>query len=88
MLITSELVTNAVRHAGTELTVRVRAAASEVRIEVTDGATEREPHLAAPDAGATGGVGLAIVEKLADAWGVEQHPDGKAVWVSLATAGQ
>lgn len=83
-LIASELVTNAVRHAGTELTVRLRKAASEVTIEVADGVADREPHVGSPDPRVAGGVGLVIVGRLAEAWGVEKHRDGKCVWARLA----
>ena len=84
VLITSELVTNAVDHAGTDVAVRILRASSEVRIEVSDGAADQEPHIGAPGARARGGVGLVIVERLADAWGVEKRRNGKAVWVRLA----
>ncbi|MBS2547600.1 ATP-binding protein [Catenulispora sp. NL8] len=84
VLITSELVTNAVHHAGTELAVRILRASSEVRIEVSDGAADRELRVGAPGARAAGGVGLVIVERLADAWGVDKRRNGKSVWVRLA----
>lgn len=83
-LITSELVTNAVRHAGTELTVRVRRARSAITIEVADGAADKEPRTGPADGRAGGGVGLMIVGRLAQAWGVERRRDGKAVWARLA----
>lgn len=84
VLIASELVTNAVRHAGTDITVRVLWTPGEVRIEVADRAGDRRPRVGQAGTGRAGGVGLVIVERLAEAWGIEEHPDGKAVWARLA----
>ncbi len=34
-----------------------------------------------------GGLGMQFVARLADAWGVEQHPgDGKTIWFRVTTA--
>jgi hypothetical protein len=84
VLITSELVTNAVRHAGTDLTVSVVRARSEVRIEVADRAADRDVRAGAAGAGGAGGVGLVIVGRLAEEWGVDRRPNGKSVWARLA----
>jgi anti-sigma regulatory factor (Ser/Thr protein kinase) len=84
-LLTSELVTNAVRHAATEIVLRVEAEASTVRVEVTD----RDAHLPSmrDDVG-IGGYGLRIVDRLATRWGVDQVPDtGKTVWFELELTG-
>jgi anti-sigma regulatory factor (Ser/Thr protein kinase) len=35
------------------------------------------------DALEPGGLGLAIVERLASRWGAERSPDGKVVWFEL-----
>ncbi|ACU73394.1 putative anti-sigma regulatory factor, serine/threonine protein kinase [Catenulispora acidiphila DSM 44928] len=83
-LITSELVTNAVRHAGTEVTVRIRKDASEITIDVADGVADRVPRVSSSDASIPGGVGLLIVGRLAESWGVERRRNGKSVWVRLA----
>jgi anti-sigma regulatory factor (Ser/Thr protein kinase) len=84
VLVTSELVTNAVRHAGTELTVRIVKGASQITIEVADEAADREPRVGTSDAHIPGGVGLMIVGQLAEEWGVEKRRDGKSVWARLA----
>lgn len=81
-LLTSELASNAVLHARTPFVVRVTSRSSMLRVEVAD----TNPNLPArkeygPDA--ITGRGLRIVEGLADRWGVEVEPGGKAVWFEL-----
>lgn len=93
VLLTSELVTNAVVHAGTgvELTCRLDVDASPARleIEVDDHHPSRTiSGVAAPaedDDGqpATSGRGLALAQMLADAWGVTYTRTAKRVWVRL-----
>lgn len=87
-LVTSELVTNALVHAGTpiELTLFVRA--ESVRAEIVDGS----PHMPVPrEYAATAGTGrgLIMVEELADGWGValaEVGRPGKMVWFEIGTS--
>jgi anti-sigma regulatory factor (Ser/Thr protein kinase) len=87
-LVTSELATNAVLHAGTELQIRVSFDEHEVRIEVADGLYTR-PEQARPRPLDTGGRGLMLVDALVDEWGVEYldgRHDGamaKKVWVRV-----
>ena len=84
VLLTSELVTNAVRHARTEVVVTLCDAGVGVRIEVTDDAPGT-PVLGRPDVDATSGRGLSLVNHVADSWGVVRHPgDGKTVWLEVA----
>lgn len=86
-LLVSELVTNAVGHAGSDVEVRVQLTPSTVRVEVTDTANATgaalDPRPA--DAEATSGRGLAIVEGLARRWGVRPAAGtgGKTVWFEL-----
>ncbi|MFD0634591.1 ATP-binding protein [Catenulispora yoronensis] len=85
-LVVSELVTNAVRHAGTPAALRLVPADGGVLVEVDDG-EPREPRLVpAGSRTASGGLGLAIVDRLADAWGCSVRPDGsgKTVWARLS----
>jgi anti-sigma regulatory factor (Ser/Thr protein kinase) len=80
-LLTSEIVSNAVRHAASpvelevamvnEHQLRVRA-----RDEVPQAAVARDFHRPPGE----GGHGLQIVEALAQRWGVERHEDHKVVW--------
>jgi len=84
-VIVSELATNAVLHAQSSFVVRLALdAEGGVRLEVIDGSA-RQPVPKRHSAGATTGRGLSIVDQLASAWGVEERPDGKAVWVHLTT---
>ncbi|MGW7463349.1 ATP-binding protein [Streptomyces xantholiticus] len=90
LVVLSELVTNAVRHArvpsGREIETRYVRQADGVRIEVHDAAEERP---AARIPGESGGWGLGLVDKLSDRWGVDDRDGvGKAVWaVVTAPAG-
>ncbi len=86
VLLTSELVTNAVLHARTLVRVACRCAGGAVEIAVVD----YSPALLAPDqrpeipaADRTGGRGLALPALLASAWGVSYTPGRKAVWFRI-----
>ena len=88
----SELVTNALLHAGDPIVVRVRGTASHPRVEVSDG-SHQPPVLSVPapahefdDLMATFGRGLSIVARCSVAWGAAMEPDGKVVWFEPATA--
>jgi anti-sigma regulatory factor (Ser/Thr protein kinase) len=84
VLLASELVTNAVIHARTELRVRLELRGDLLHLAVRDG-NPRMLHLViAPGPEAEGGRGLWLVDQLARAWGVNHHPDGgKVVWCTL-----
>ena len=94
ILLASELVTNAIRHAGTDdILVRLEWAGgtAPVRVEVHDHSPDLPSQPAAgrrgaePDPLALSGRGLALVEVCADDWGVQVADDGKAVWFELDT---
>ena len=84
LLCLSELVANAVLHAGGSICVEITATATSVRLEVTDGTPPGDPVR-----GVTGR-GLAIVEQLTTAWGVVATVvagrPGKIVWAELVAA--
>ena len=80
-LLVSELVTNAVRHAGTTLTLKITSGRDKVRIEVRDH-SERMPEMRVPRSGASGR-GLLLVDRIAQSWGTQPEPDGKTVWLEL-----
>ncbi len=82
VLVASELVGNAVPHARTAIQLRLLCVDSRVRVEVND-ADPRVPILSSRPADATRGRGLALVDALAAAWGVEPRPEGKVVWAEL-----
>lgn len=81
-LLTSELVTNAVLHARTEMTLTVEEQGRGVRIAVTD-RSPVSPALRHHSATATTGRGLRLLNQLADAWSVTSDNGGKTVWFSL-----
>ena len=83
-LCVSELVTNAVLHAGTAIQLEVGYAASIVRLGVRD-QSPNAPMLVRHTETASTGRGLAMVAAVADAWGVVQHNgSGKTVWCELS----
>jgi anti-sigma regulatory factor (Ser/Thr protein kinase) len=82
VLLTSELVSNAIRHAASRLALDVRCEPDLVRIEVHD-ADERLPVVRSPGPDAVGGRGLLLVESLARRWGAEPERGGKVVWFEL-----
>jgi anti-sigma regulatory factor (Ser/Thr protein kinase) len=87
MLLTSELVTNGVLHAGTPLALTLRTDGDSLRVEVED----RDRTLPAPvpeeQSGPHGGFGLHIVERLAANWGCAPLDDGKTVWFEMPLRG-
>lgn len=87
-LVVSELVTNAVLHAGSEIRVRLVLEQVSLRVEVHDGSAVLPSN---PDYGedAVTGRGLHLVTLLADSWGAEPRPPaGKIVWCRLPLDGQ
>lgn len=83
-LITSELVTNALRHGQHPLELRLTALPGRVRITVLDSNADEVPAPAGDRGLQEGGRGLALVEQLCIDWGHEVVPDGKQVWAELA----
>ncbi|HTX12340.1 MAG TPA: MEDS domain-containing protein [Solirubrobacteraceae bacterium] len=81
-LLVSELATNAVIHAGTPFTVSIRYTGSSVRISVRDW-NPTQPVLRNGGPASLSGRGLHLVAAMAEAWGVDDGPDGKTVWAEL-----
>jgi PAS domain S-box-containing protein len=88
VVLTSELVTNAVVHAGTSADVLCLRSDDGARIEVADHYPEREIplqgtaiNMGSPDR--EGGRGLQLCAALAGRWGVEYTPTHKTVWFQL-----
>ncbi len=85
-LVASELVTNAVVHARTVMTLQVRLRPRHLYVAVFDGAdAEPVPHRG-DSAAAPGGRGLQLVELASDRWGFLRRTGGKVVWASFATS--
>ncbi len=87
LLVLSELITNAVRHArvpGRHIETRYLHQGDKVRIEVHD-AADQLPKLRTPTPESVHGRGLVLVETLTDQWGVTPRATvGKAVWAVFA----
>ena len=85
VLLTSELVTNAILYAGTDIDLVASRKGGDFRVEVRDEAP-RPPLRRITDASAASGRGLGLVENLASAWGVDHLPgNGKAVWFEVTS---
>ncbi|WP_329032954.1 SpoIIE family protein phosphatase [Streptomyces sp. NBC_01725] len=78
-MVVSELVTNVIRHASGNPTVRL-IRDRYLTVEVSDNATTA-PHLRHARAQDEDGRGLLIIASLARRWGTRYTPDGKTIWV-------
>ena len=85
VLVVSELVTNAVVHAGTPCDLVVDRGAGGVELRLTDGNRRRPVRRRSTGDPLSTGRGLGLVDVLSSAWGIELHPHGKTVWARLAT---
>ena len=82
-LVASELLANAAQHGLPPVTVCVHAKRDRVLIEVTDAST-RSLVRVRPSHDNMTGRGLALVDRMATAWGVDSLDDGgKTVWCEL-----
>ncbi|MGW1588648.1 SpoIIE family protein phosphatase [Streptomyces sp. NPDC002386] len=82
LLLLSEILTNAVRHAEGPIGVRVCRTDTALTVEISD----RSLHLPQPRLAAEtdeSGRGLLLVRALADDWGVRPTDEGKTTWFSL-----
>jgi anti-sigma regulatory factor (Ser/Thr protein kinase) len=88
-VVTSELVTNAILHAGTDIEVQVSFERHAISIEVLDGASA-QPLRVPRQPDDTGGRGLVLVDALVDEWGVvelggsDDRAKAKKVWIRVA----
>lgn len=83
LLLVSELVTNAVVHAKSDLEVLMRLAPQLLRVEVHD----RDPQRVAPLAWTEDqerGRGVALVEAISDVWGIDDEQIGKVIWFEMS----
>jgi anti-sigma regulatory factor (Ser/Thr protein kinase) len=82
LLLVSELVTNAVVHAKSDLEVVMRHTPQLLRVEVHD----RDPRRVAALAWTQDqerGRGVALVEALSDVWGTDDEQIGKVIWFEV-----
>ena len=89
-LILSELVSNAVVHAGTELDVQLHLTEGKLLLSVHDTGSGMPPSVVQQPGQAgrltVGGHGLDIVSQMSESWGVVPDPGdntGKSVWCVL-----
>jgi anti-sigma regulatory factor (Ser/Thr protein kinase) len=81
LLVVSELVTNAIRHAQSPCTLLVDLEDDAVVVEVHDlGGWPRRATFGRPDPPR----GLGLVQSVSARWGVERTDAGKCVWVELS----
>jgi anti-sigma regulatory factor (Ser/Thr protein kinase) len=81
-LVVTELLSNAIRHAGTTAELAVTIDRDHVRLAVSDHSGDAPVKSDHPDA--DGGYGLRLVETVSARWGWQPTPDGKTVWCDLA----
>lgn len=81
VLLTSEIVANAVEHARTDICLQFRIA-EDIRISVSDSST-RELVMRPQGPMTDRGRGLLLVDVIADSWGVEPTSGGKTVFFRL-----
>ena len=84
VLIGTELATNAIKYAGSDVIVTLATVDGRVRMTIADGS----PALPVPsplDLSSPSGRGLRIIDVLATSWGFERHADGKTVWAEIAS---
>lgn len=85
LLCISELVTNAVVHAGSAVHLELHCGEGVLRVDVRDvGQAPLAPARPAAGVEDTHGRGLMMVDAVADRWGVVADGDGKVVWFEIA----
>ena len=84
VLLTSELVTNAIGHEpGEDITLAITCPFGQLRVDVHD-TSRMLPVLVDAPVDAEAGRGLMLVATLSATWGVYRTPAGKAVYFTLA----
>lgn len=84
-LVAGELVSNAVEHAGTPMTLRLSLSARYLHVAVRD-RLPTAPVLSDAPFDAPRGRGLRLVDAVASRWGHLPTDSGKVVWAALSTA--
>ena len=82
VLLTSELVTNAILRARSPIEVTISSPKERVRIAVKDD-SEQPPTRQVGDDELGGGHRLQVVEALSDRWGTSRERTSKTVWFEL-----
>lgn len=82
-LLVSEIVTNALLHAGTDIDLGATLDEHGLRVEIGDGSLHLPSRRRYAATSGTGR-GLMMLEAMADDWGVVRRRDGKTVWFRVA----
>jgi Histidine kinase-like ATPase domain len=85
-LLVSEVVTNAVLHAQTELSLTLDRGDKSINVKVAD-ANPLLPVLRTHGTDAGTGRGLKVLDKMASRWGTDRTHEGKVVWFEISTTG-
>ncbi len=86
VLLTSEVVTNALLHGRSQVRLAVRIDQTGLTVETGDDNSQHPQNTTTTtDLGALGGRGLSILASLATCWGVHDEPFGKIVWFRIST---
>ena len=90
VLVVSELLSNAIRHArplpGANVQVAWAVGEDAIEVAVSDGGSPTTPVRAHATVSSLGGRGLDIVEYLARRWGVRSDDSGQTVWAVLSAS--
>jgi serine phosphatase RsbU (regulator of sigma subunit)/anti-sigma regulatory factor (Ser/Thr protein kinase) len=84
----TEVVTNAVLHAGTASRVGLRHGDGRLFVDVADTGRDGDAEVQAVEPEATRGRGLALVAEVTDAWGSQRTTTGQRVWFEVRDAPQ
>ena len=84
-LLVSEVVTNALLHAGTPVDLRLSYEHGTLLAQIGDG-TPHLPSMRRYGSASGTGRGLRLLDQMADEWGVTARVDGKTVWFRLSNA--
>lgn len=87
LLLTTELSTNGVQHAGTDIDLEVVADSDGLTVTVTDYGGGSAVVAPLPDALNERGRGLLLVDHFSSSWGTTHHGKGKGVWFRLVRPG-
>jgi GAF domain-containing protein len=84
LLLVTELVTNAIVHAGTDIELRIETTGGGLRVEVVDRSPGSLPVVQpSPAEAREGGRGVFLLDALAAEWGTRHFAGGKSVWFLL-----
>ena len=87
ILVISELVSNAVKHAAPlrsgEIVVRWSVLADVLHLEITDGGAATRPNVGVAALSSLGGRGLDIVRSVSTQWGVTEGDESVTVWAEV-----